>query len=166
GITRSWTNGQGYAQQNIVGNGMVIDQRPTLIQADGLNALAVILDGRVSHYFYLPEDPAPEEEEGAVVVPYEPQKSVQGEFLFATYWTMDPPGEPEPDPEPEQPSEWTWTKADGQQFTFYGFASSVPVKQQGQLKQQADAFGNVIDLTYDEDGYLIEVDRTSTVGST
>ena len=26
GLTRSWTNGQGYAQQNFVGTGMVVDR--------------------------------------------------------------------------------------------------------------------------------------------
>jgi len=34
GVTRQWTNGPGYARQNQVGAGMVLTERPALVQID------------------------------------------------------------------------------------------------------------------------------------
>jgi RHS repeat-associated protein len=53
GITRSWTNGSGYAPQNIVGDGMVISEQPFLISIDNDNVIAAVTNSLTARYFYL-----------------------------------------------------------------------------------------------------------------
>ena len=58
------------------------------------------------------------------------------------------------------------TDTAGDTLDFYGFGSSLPAAEQGQLKTFTDAAGNVTDLSNrTSDGEVAEVTRTSTTGS-
>jgi len=51
GLSRSWSNGPGYDKGGDVGNGWVQGSLPSVVQVDGTNVLAVVLDGTNARTF-------------------------------------------------------------------------------------------------------------------
>jgi RHS repeat-associated protein len=139
GVTRTWTNVPNYAPNNSVGSGMVVTERPTLVQQGEGSDVAVIVDGTTAYHF----------DWDAVGSSYVPLGFRQEKLEYNA--TTD---------------EFTLTDLTGARFTFYDFASSLPWHQKGQLKSYTDPSGNVTTLDYSTNGRLLEVERSSTVGST
>jgi|GEM_PF-1725848 len=134
GITRQWTSGAGYQRENVVGNGMVISQHPTLFQANGINTIGVVADGHTAWYFDL---------QGGVYK----ARNAEGDRLEIDTLT----------------DEYIITREDGATLRFFGFSGTLPKSQRGQFKSFTDQFGNsaaAVSLT--PEGKLQEVHRTAS----
>jgi RHS repeat-associated protein len=140
GVTRSWSNGAGYARTNIVGNGMVLAEQPRLVQANGNDTLAIVVDGHTAYYFDYDDVNDVYVSRGFL------QETLQYDSLN---------------------SEFVLADTTGAQLRFYDFSGSLPAGQVGQFKSYDDANGNSIAATdYATDGQVEEIQSSSTVGGT
>jgi RHS repeat-associated protein len=136
GVTRQWSNGPGYARENVVGSGMVVTQQPVLFRADGTYTMGLITDGHTVNYFDL------------VSGSYKARGYKQEELVYDAL-----------------NDEWAVTTAGGSELRFYGFSGSLPAAQRGRFKRFDDGLGNTIDVvSHTMDGKIQEVQRSYTAG--
>lgn len=132
GITRSWSNAAGFARWNVVGHGMIITEQPLLVQVDGDDELAVIVNGQTALYF------------DKVGSDYEPRSFFQGLLEHDATNHL-----------------FTLTDTTGAVTTFFDFDTSRPVAQRGQFESYEDAGGNAISASYNSTtGFIEEVQPT------
>jgi hypothetical protein len=140
GQSLSWTNGPGYAALSSSGNGTVAEYEPYLLQVNGLNTVAVILSGTNALYYDYSSG----------------QGSYFERFGGKESFTQDPSS-----------GDFLLSDTAGDVLDFYGFDSTVPGAEQGQLKTFTDAAGNVTDLSSrTSDGEVARVTRSSTIDGT
>ena len=136
--SRSWTNGAGYAAVEDNGTGMVDIDQPYLLQVSGNNTVAAVTSGTDALYFDLTGGAYAERFGGHETLA---QNSSTGEFVL--------------------------TDTSGDVLRFYGFGSSVPFDQRGQLASITDPAGDVTDLSArNAAGQVSEVVRSNTTGAT
>jgi RHS repeat-associated protein len=138
GVTRDWTNGSGYFSANTVGNGMVVEERPYLIQTVGDNpAIDVVSGGHTSYHF--DGDPAGD--------------AFTALAFQSNALTHD-----------NDAHEYSFVDLTGAQLHFFDFSDAWPLAKQGQLSDYTNPSGSqVITLTYSSTGALSHVDRNQLV---
>ena len=140
GQSRSWTNGPGYASGADNGSGMVDLNLPYLVPVFNVSfesTIAVVLSGTNALYFDGSDGGYSERFGGKDMLNGNPYSGL------------------------------TLVDTAGDTLVFYGFDSSLPAAEQGQLRSFTDASGNVTDLSSrTSDGAVAEVTRSSTTGST
>jgi RHS repeat-associated protein len=133
GVTRSWTNGVGYAQGNFSGNNTLLTQLPHLVPVSNSTTLILITNGTNARYFDF----------------------VNGQYAERFYLND---GLTAP-----QTTDFVVTDGVGDKLDFYSFNSSVPAYQQGLLKSDTDPDGNVTTvLGYTSFGAPTEIQRSNT----
>jgi RHS repeat-associated protein len=138
GVTRSWTNGAGYASTSFYGAGEVVSQLPYLLSLNSGNTVSVISNGVNAREF---------DANGGNWVPH---FYIQDKLTYSS-----------------SAKQYTLTDTTGNQITFSDFSTSYPANQQGQFVSLTDPDGNVIQVTSrTSDGKPAEVQRSVTVGST
>jgi hypothetical protein len=142
GITRQWSNGVGYARENVVGSGMVVSQQPVIFQADGTNTIGVVVNGHTVRYFDL------------VGGAYEARHFSQEKLVYES-----------------TTREYVLTLTSGAELRFYGFdtwtpsTGYTPGQQRGRFKSFSDEFGNsTAVVSHAANGTIQEVQRSYTVG--
>lgn len=129
GPSRSWTNGPGYADNRVAGNGWV-DAMPSIVQVDGTNTLAVVIDGTNARTFDIDE-------------------TEYVERFFGQNRLVHDSGE----------DQYVLTTPDGVVYQFWDFTVADEI-QRGQFESRTDPNGNVTEVTdRDGDGRITEVTR-------
>jgi hypothetical protein len=137
GQTRTWSNGPGYALGSTLGSGWVASQLPVLLQVNGGSSLAVVSDAATARYFDL------------VGSTYQPRFDEQDVLTRNT-----------------TAHEFILTDTLGDQIRFNDF-TGMPANAGGRFKSYTDPAGNVTSVVlWDNGGRPLEVQRSSTVGST
>jgi hypothetical protein len=127
--TRSWTNGPGYAADEVNGVGWVDTQMPYLLQIGGTSTLAGISNGMTAEYF----------------------DTVDGSYQ-ARYFDQDTLAHD------SSANEYVLTDEAGDQLRFYDFSSSWVAGQQGQFASFTDPAGTVTAVTsHNSAGEMTEV---------
>ncbi len=138
GMTRSWTNGPGYANTSFYGSGWLVSQLPYMQSWNNGNTVVVITNGVNAREF---------DANGGNWVEH---------FYLQDKLTYN-----------STAHEFTLTDTTGNQIKFSDFSTSLPANQQGQLKSLTDRDGNVTQVTSrTTDGKPAEIQRSTTVNGT
>src|SRR5260370_15542385 len=135
GVTRSWTNGPGYANTSFFGSGQVVSQLPYLQSWNNGSTLVLVSNGLNAREF-----------------------DWNGTNWVEHFYLQDKLNYN------GGSNEYVLTDSTGQQLKFSDFTAGIPVNQRGQLKSLADAQGNLTSVTSrTSDGKPSEIQRTATV---
>ena len=140
GQSLQWTNIAGWSSGSLFGKGMVNSALPSLQQVGISGGIMFTNSGSSALWF----------DYNAISGAY------TAKFFESSEYTLQPDG---------SAGDFVLTDARGDRLRFYGFQSSLPTAQQGQLKSFTDANGNVISVTaHTTSGQISEIQRSTTVG--
>jgi RHS repeat-associated protein len=123
GLSRSWSNGAGYDAGGDLGNGWVQSSLPSIVQVDGTNVLALVLDGTNARTFDVNPSDA----------------TAYAERFFGGHRLTHDAGN----------SEYVLTTPAGVIYRFSDFSSTwnATPQRKGQFAKRTDPNGNVTEVT-------------------